>query len=193
MTFEESIKQILNSNSEFEQIAKLDLTPPAIVLVESLKLDEFELTGLLEECSKSCSNETIFPSSLTAFRLYSCLAKLNKLNSPRFPFLAHLTCDDDIFVMAKVFVETAKIKYNTMSDEWYEACPAVLATIGQAYRSMGGIMSEELYNFEEHILKCILKHAETTRQPGEQTVETLLTCILENPYLSSIPISQILG
>lgn len=195
------IQEILNSNAKFEQVSNLVLTNPARLLVEQMDFSEsHHLYELLSECLKSCELESTFPMSITAFRLYSCIRNLegfkdlDLLNDSkdcisRFPFLAKHTCEDDIFTMAKIFVETARIKYNTLSDEWYEALPFVLATIGQAYQKTVKT-SEQLYSFEEHVLKCILKHAETIQ---EQTIQTLLTCVLENPYLSSVPTSQILG
>ena len=187
MGLEDLLKEVFELNPNLYDI---ELTEPGKELIESLNLEELNLDEFLKEFSNSCLRESTFPSSITAFRIYSCLKKMGGGKIPAFPFLAHLTCDEDIFVMAKVFVESARIKYNTISDEWYEALPAVLATIGQAYRSTGGIQSDELYNFEEHILKCILKHGESVKV---QTVESLLGCLLDNPFLSTIPIKQIFG
>ena len=218
---------------------KTEWTDEALEIIINSDLAKPILKFLILECQRLFDQQIVPGSTITVFIMFQTILNRKYLRTycqdkifiPKFPFLINETCDEDLLVMAKVYVETARIKYGTMSEEWYTALPSAIAMISMAYRST--VSSEdEIYRFEEHLLKCILKFADDLTSlhslrsdnfplqesltslhslrslrsdnfplqesleksmtvQWKQTFETLLFCLLNNPYTPTIPIKEI--
>ena len=176
-----------------KQFIKENWSDQALKIINNFHLTKHIIKFLISECERTNSEQIVQSSMITSFHVYYTILNSKYLKTycnieiPKFPFLASKTCDEDLLVMAKVYVETARIKYETMSEEWYTALPSALAMISMMYRSTVST-EEEIYKFEEHLLKCILKYADDFK---EQTFETLIVCLINNPYTPTIPIKEI--
>ena len=164
--------------------------------------------SFLQECRKLNSNTAVPNSYITMYDILSCLYlkpmysfEFNKnIPDTLYNLIKSLqtqikACDEDLRVMAKVYVETSRIKYHDMmpmTEDWYVLLPIILSCIAMMYRENVND-SEELYKFQEKVLKCIITYAEDLKKTRglEQNINTLIECLISNPYLPGVPLKEL--
>lgn len=198
MLSRKDICNILLNNVWFSTNIKITTYQEANSILDTfvkLNLTSTNILSILDRIQKTYTVMSVSPDTLPQFYIYKAIAEdevLYKLLSryiPKFPYLADIKTDEDVFIMAKVYVETAYIKYSCITPEFYYSLPYVLSSIVQYYNQSSDDDKESMYSFEEHCLKCILKYNEDV---SGSEFDDLISCIINNPYLSSLPLSDIL-